>query len=166
MDGVGKIGNKTQSSYLIIFVKFNMNKFVLMVVLLIAGSVCAEEPAKDMTAATRMAPKLEVQMNCDECSGKYYAAESLIQIADAYNKYVEKHGGVISDKDEMVFKIGKYNARKTRLLGVFGGKDVISGVADYAGKTFKAENYYINAVLGIEDVAKSVGEDLAKQVLN
>lgn len=143
-----------------------MNKIVLVMSLLLIGNVHAEELPQVTAAGIKKVPQVEVKMACEECSAKEKAGESANQIIEAYKSYMENHGAVILSNEKIVFSVSEFNARKTRLFGMLGGKDVISGNAEYNGKILKAEDYMMNAVFGIEDVAKNVGESLAKQVLD
>ncbi|MFM9879895.1 MAG: hypothetical protein ACKVOO_05735, partial [Burkholderiaceae bacterium] len=72
-----------------------------------------------------------------------------------------KAGHKVSATKEANLVIKEYTARNDAarfLAGALAGKDEIKAVISYQGKTYAVEDYYRNAWLGIDVLAKKIGE--------
>jgi len=114
-----------------------------------------QQPA---AAAVAEVPILKVALDCGPCVVKP-AIPSLI--AGGYNEAVAKAGRKVSKEKEARLIVKEYVAREDGarfLAGAFAGKDEIKAVIVYQGKTYPVEDYYRNAWLGIDTLAKKIGE--------
>jgi len=114
-----------------------------------------QQPA---AAAVAEVPTLKVALDCGPCVVKP-AIPSLI--AGGYNEAVAKAGRKVSKEKEARLIVKEYVAREDGarfLAGAFAGKDEIKAVIVYQGKTYPVEDYYRNAWLGIDTLAKKIGE--------
>jgi hypothetical protein len=103
-------------------------------------------------------PTLKVALDCGTCEVK---ATIPSLVVEGYNQAAIKSGANVSAAKEATLTIKEYIARgdAARLLaGAFAGKDEIKAVITYQGKSFSVEDYYRNAWLGIDTLAKNIGE--------
>lgn len=123
---------------------------------------CASAPASHQqslngtAAASSSVPKLKVVNNC-ACS---VPQDIPGLIGAGYNIAAHNAGKPVNAEDEAVFSIIKFSKRDSaaRLLGgVFAGKDEITGVVSYKGRTFTVNEYYVNIIQTIDDAANKVG---------
>jgi hypothetical protein len=103
-------------------------------------------------------PTLRVVVDCGVCAVKPTIPSLIIE---GYNEAASKAGRKVSTTKEASLTIKEYTARSDAarfLAGAFAGKDEIKAVIAYQGKTYAVEDYYRNAWLGIETLAKKIGE--------
>jgi basic membrane lipoprotein Med (substrate-binding protein (PBP1-ABC) superfamily) len=115
----------------------------------------APQPA---TASTAELPTLKVTLDCGPCVVK---PSIPFLIASGYNEAAAKAGRKVTAAKEASLTVKSYVAREDAarfLAGAFAGKDEIKAVVTYQGKTYSVEDYYRNAWLGIETLAKKIGE--------
>ncbi|HEX5355814.1 MAG TPA: hypothetical protein VFW93_06335 [Aquabacterium sp.] len=121
-------------------------------------SGCASSPTSTNAAANTSGavPKLKVVNNCScqvpqEIPGLINAGYSIA----AHNA-----GKAINQDDEATFAITQFSQRSAagRLLaGAMAGKDEITGLVTYKGRTFTVNEYYLNIINTIDDAANKVG---------
>ena len=88
-------------------------------------------------------------------------------ILEGYKEAAAKSGAQVSTASEATVVIKEYSDRNDAarfLAGAFAGKDEIRTVVTHKGKTFMVEDYYRNAWLGIESLARKIGELVFAQV--
>jgi hypothetical protein len=103
-------------------------------------------------------PNLKVVVDCGPCIVKPSISTLIIE---GYNEAAGKEGRQVSVNKEANLTIKEYTARNDAarfLAGTFAGKDEIKAVIIYQGKTYAVEDYYRNAWLGIDTLAKKIGE--------
>lgn len=113
--------------------------------------------AQPITLLAEM-PALKVSVDCGACTVKP-SIPSLI--VEGYNEAASKAGRKVSATIEAKLTVKEYTARNDAarfLAGAFAGKDEIKVVIAYQGKTYAVEDYYRNAWLGIDTLAKKIGE--------
>lgn len=103
-------------------------------------------------------PTLKVTVDCGACTVKPTIPSLIVE---GYNEAAGKAGHKVSTTKEASLTIKEYTARNDAarfLAGAFAGKDEIKAVIAYQGKTYAVEDYYRNAWLGIDTLAKKIGE--------
>lgn len=103
-------------------------------------------------------PALKVSVGCGACEVKPNIPGLIIE---GYNEAASKAGRKVSTTNEATVTIKEYTVRGGAarfLAGALAGKDEIKAVIVYGGKTYAIEDYYRNAWLGIEALAKRIGE--------
>ncbi|TAK94485.1 MAG: hypothetical protein EPO09_09540 [Aquabacterium sp.] len=132
-------------------------------------SGCASNPYANAptTSASATVPKLKVVSDCrcnvpDRIPGL---------IAAGYAIAAHNAGKKISDDSEAVFTIVSFSERPTYAGLVIGGaltgtKDEIIGAVSYKGKVFRVDEYYVNMLHDIQDVASKVGTYAFNGLLN
>ena len=137
---------------------------VASVAIFVAGCASTTQPstsantaAQPSTAMTEV-PALKVSVDCGDCTVKPTIPGLIVE---GYNEAAKKAGRKVSTTAEAKLTIKEYKARGDAarfLAGIFAGKDEIKAVIAYEGKTYAVEDYYQNAWLGIETLAKKIGE--------
>ncbi|MDP3835056.1 MAG: hypothetical protein Q8Q82_13930 [Hydrogenophaga sp.] len=110
------------------------------------------------TAPMADVPALKVFVDCGACTLKPGIPGLIVE---GYNEAASKAGRKVSTTSEANLTIKEYTARGDAarfLAGAFAGKDEIKVVIAYQGKTYAVEDYYRNAWLGIDTLAKKIGE--------
>ncbi len=113
--------------------------------------------APQATALAEM-PSLKVTVDCGTCTVKPTIPGLIVE---GYNEAASKAGRKLSATSQATVAIREYAARGDAarfLVGAFAGKDEIKVVIAYEGKTYAVEDYYRNAWLGIDTLAKKIGE--------
>jgi hypothetical protein len=144
-----------------------MNHFGLVVVsvaILVSGCASTTQPntgtstVVQPTTALAEVPALKVSVDCGACTVKPTIPDLIVE---GYNEAANKAGRKISATAQAQLTIKEYTARNDAarfLAGAFAGKDEIKVTIAYQGKTYAVEDYYRNAWLGIETLAKKIGE--------
>ncbi len=147
-------------------IKSYLTHLVLLTnVALLAG--CATGPQPSPTsgqAPTAQVPNLKVAVDCGTCQVR---ASVPALIMEGYKEAAAKSGVQISTASEATVTIKEYADRNDAarfLAGAFAGKDEIRTVVTHNGKRFEVEDYYRNAWLGIESLAKKIGEMVFAQI--
>jgi hypothetical protein len=120
-----------------------------------AQALPREAPAR---AAAREVPKVRVVLDCGACEVKPGIAELIVE---GYEMAVSGAQAKIVAQREALVVIKEYSARDDAarfMLGAFAGKDEIKAAVAYQEKTFMVEDYYVNAWLGIDHLARKIGE--------
>lgn len=134
------------------------------VAMLVAGCASTTQSATypSVAAQTKASaaelPVLKVAVDCGACQVKPNIPSLIVE---GYNEAAGKAGRKVSASSEATVTIKEYVARGDAarfLAGAFAGKDEIKAVISYQGKTYAVEDYYRNAWLGIETLAKKIGE--------
>jgi hypothetical protein len=128
---------------------------------------CATSPQPSPTggkAPLAPVPSLKVAVDCGPCQVRPNVPAL---IAEGYREAAAKAGVQISTTSEATVTIKEYSDRNDAarfLAGAFAGKDEIRTVVTHNEKKFAVEDYYRNAWLGIESLAKKIGEMVFAQV--
>jgi hypothetical protein len=88
-------------------------------------------------------------------------------IVEGYRSAAAKSGAKLASGQEATVSIKEYAARDDGarfMMGAFAGKDEIKAAVSFQEKQFMVEDYYRNAWLGIEDLAKKIGEMIFERV--
>jgi hypothetical protein len=138
-----------------------------LVLLLVASAVIisgcatkAQTGAGPQSTAAPMAelPTLKVTLDCGPCVVKPTIPSLIV---GGYNEAAAKAGRKVTTAKEASLTVKGYLSREDAarfLAGAFAGKDEIKAVIAYQGKTYAVEDYYRNAWLGIDTLAKKIGE--------
>lgn len=143
-------------------------KFIHLVIIATALlTACATKPEGMATQATTIqVPSLKVALDCGVCQVRPTVPALIV---DGYNAAAIKAGAVISTTKVAIVTIKEYSDRNDAarfLVGIFAGKDEIKATVATGEKNFSVEDYYRNAWLGIESLAKSIGEKIFDQTKN
>src|SRR4051812_33901998 len=138
-------------------------KFVgLLAVAVLAG--CASTPpttgagTPGTQAAAPQVPTLAVSADCGACVVRP-TVPGLIQ--QGFRDAAAKAGVQVAPDKQTSLTIKDYADRNDAarfMVGIFAGKDAIQATVAADGKTFVVEDYYRNAWLGIEALARKIGE--------
>ena len=115
-------------------------------------------PGAPTAASTEEVPTLKVAVDCGACQVKPSIPALIVE---SYNAAAAKDGRKVSAAKEASLTIKEYTARGDAarfLAGAFAGKDEIKAAITYQDKTFSIEDYYRNAWLGIDALARNIGE--------
>lgn len=145
-------------------IKNHIGLFIASAAVMIAG--CASTTpgstspigAATTAAAVTEVPSLKVAVDCGKCEVKPTIPSLIVE---GYNEAAAKAGHKVSATKEANLVIKEYTARNDAarfLAGALAGKDEIKAVISYQGKTYAVEDYYRNAWLGIDVLAKKIGE--------
>jgi hypothetical protein len=88
-------------------------------------------------------------------------------IVEGYRNAAAKSGAKLALGQEATVSIKEYAGRDDGarfMIGAFAGKDEIKAAVSFREKQFMVEDYYRNAWLGIEDLAKKIGEMVFERV--
>jgi|SRR5713101_2892060 len=147
--------------------KLRKSAIMSCVVVALAVSGCATN-APDRSAGTqaplREVPSLKVVKDCGDCQIRATVPGLIVE---GYTGAAAKSGAKVASGQEATVSIREYAARDDGarfLAGAFAGKDEIKAVVTFQGKQFMVEDYYRNAWLGIEDLAKKIGEMVFERV--
>lgn len=115
-------------------------------------------------AQARDVPALKVVTDCGPCQVRPTVPGL---IAQGYaSAAAESNAKVLPDRIATV-SIKEYTARDDGarvLAGAFAGKDEIKAEVSFEGRQFMVEDYYRNAWLGIEALAKKIGAMVFEQM--
>jgi hypothetical protein len=144
-------------------IKNHLGLFLAACAVILSGCATTAQPGsapQPATAAASVAelPTLKVTLDCGPCVVKP-TIPSLI--AGGYNEAAAKAGRKVTKEKEASLTVKAYVAREDAarfMAGAFAGKDEIKAVIAYQGKTYSVEDYYRNAWLGIDTLAKKIGE--------
>ncbi len=138
--------------------------FIASAAVMLAGcattttGVTSQSGAATTTTAVIEVPSLKVAVDCGNCKVKSTVPSLIVQ---GYNEAATKAGHKVSATKEASLVIKEYSARTDDarfLAGAFAGKDEIKAVIFYQGNNYSVEDYYRNAWLGIDVLAKKIGE--------
>lgn len=119
---------------------------------------CASSPPSQIVAGSApQVPSLAVTSDCGACEVRA-SVPALIQ--QGYVDAAAKAGVQVAGDKQASLTIKEYADRNDLarfMAGVFAGKDEIKAVVKFGGRTFQVEDYYRNAWLGIEVLAKKIG---------
>jgi hypothetical protein len=141
--------------------------FVSCAVVSLAISGCATNAPDSSTstqAPLREVPSLKVITDCGACQVR---ASVPGLIVEGYGNAAAKSGAKLALGQEATVSIKEYAARDDGarfMIGAFAGKDEIKAAVSFREKQFMVEDYYRNAWLGIEDLAKKIGEMIFERV--
>lgn len=122
------------------------------------GQTTSSSAATPQTNPLGEVPTLKVIVDCGACTVKPTIPSLIVE---GYTEAAGKAGRKVSTTKEASLTIKEYTSRNDTarfLAGAFAGKDEIKAVIAYQGKTYAVEDYYRNAWLGIDTLAKNIGE--------
>jgi hypothetical protein len=143
------------------------NGLVLAAIACLAVWGCATQPPDSSTstqAPPREVPRIRVIADCGTCVVKPGVPELIVE---GYQAAAAGSGAKLMPGQEALVVIKEYAARDDTarfLAGAFAGKDEIKAAVAFQGKTFMVEDYYRNAWLGIDHLAKKIGEMVFERV--
>ena len=114
--------------------------------------------AAQPTAPMPDVPAIKVSVDCGACTVKPTIPALIVE---GYTEAARAAGRKVSATAEATLTIKEYTSRNDAarfFAGAFAGKDEIKVVIAYQGKTYAVEDYYRNAWLGIDTLAKKIGE--------
>lgn len=135
-------------------------------VVLLSG--CASSPptaGASSQGAAAQAPTLAVTSDCGACVVRP-TVPGLIQ--QGYRDAAAKAGVQLSADKQAALTIKDYADRNDAarfMVGIFAGKDAIKATVAAEDKTFVVEDYYRNAWLGIEALARKIGEMTFEEIM-
>jgi len=139
--------------------------FLAATVAALAGCATSPQPtATSGQAPLAQVPNLKVTVDCGTCQVRPNVPALILE---GYKEAAAKSGVQISTASEATVTIKEYSDRNDAarfLAGAFAGKDEIRTVVTHKEKRFAVEDYYRNAWLGIESLAKKIGEMVFAQM--
>lgn len=137
----------------------NLFRTLVSISLAIMLSACSTTSSQTTpNGAPLIVPSLQVKFDCGACKVKGNIASLIV---DGYNKAATDAGAKISSKAKAIMTVNEYVSRgdtERLLVGAFAGKDEIKASITYKGKRYFVEDYYRNAWLGVDVLAKKIGE--------
>jgi hypothetical protein len=109
-------------------------------------------------APLREVPSLKVVTECGSCKVRPSVPGLIVE---GYRNAAAKSGAKLVPGKEATLTIREYSARDDGarfVVGAFAGKDEIKATVNFQGKQFMVEDYYYTAWLGIEALARKIGE--------
>lgn len=109
-------------------------------------------------------PSIKIVIDCAPCQVRPSVSPLILE---GYREAATESGMQVSSTLEATVTIKQYSDRNDaarHLLGIFAGEDAIQANVTYQEKTFIVEDYYRNAWLGIESLAKKIGEMVFAQM--
>lgn len=113
----------------------------------------------------RQLPKIVVRWECGNCTVNEKVAPLL---ETAWAAGAAENGFTVSEAESADVVITSYRQRPPGLrvmFGVFAGKDQLGVRVSYRGKDFSVEDYYANAMRGMNGLCDSVGKESAKKMI-
>lgn len=129
---------------------------LLLPLILVTG--CATNTPAPASKPVAQVPTLTVKLDCGSCQVNPKVPSLLV---DGYNAAASQAGAVVVADKQATVTIKSYVARGDAarfLAGALAGKDEIQAEVAYQDKKFAVEDYYRNAWMGIEPLAKKIGE--------
>ena len=122
-----------------------------------------EQTARQGTAPSavpvpREVPALKVVADCGACQVKDTVPAL---IAEGYAAAAAEYGVKVTTEPGVTVAIREYAARDAAarfILGILAGRDVIKAAVTVKERSFVVEDYYQNAWLGIDELAKNIGQ--------
>lgn len=141
-------------------IKNHLGLLVVSVAAFVSGCASNSQtvPGTQPAATVTEVPTLKVAVDCGACEVKPTIPSLIVE---GYNEAAAKSGAKLSATKEADLSIKEYTARNDTarfLVGAFAGKDEIKAVITYQGKSYPVEDYYRNAWLGIDTLARKIGE--------
>lgn len=109
-------------------------------------------------------PGIKVAIDCGTCTVRPGVPALIVQ---GYRDAAAKAGAQVSATAEATVTIKDYTERNDTarfLVGAFAGKDEIVTEVTHKDKSFKVEDYYRNAWLGIDALASKIGAMVFTQI--
>lgn len=120
---------------------------------------------KKIQTTVQSIPSLTFKVDCGKCE---YKESGAALITEGYKDAANENHVAISSTEKAVVTITDYNARNSSArfwLGAMAGRDTIKTIVSYKNKSFKVEDFYANAVKGIDDLARNVGEKIFEEMI-
>jgi hypothetical protein len=122
------------------------------------------DSATSAQAPLRDVPSLKVETDCGPCEVR---ASIPGLIVEGYTSAAAESGAKPGSGEQVTVSIKEYSARDDvarHLLGVFAGKDEIKATVSFQGRQLIVADYYVNAWLGIEHLARQIGQMVFERV--
>ena len=129
---------------------------ILLPLALVMG--CATNNPAPASKPVAQVPTLTVKLDCGSCQVNPKVPSLLVE---GYTTAASQAGAVVVADRQATLTIKSYTARGDAarfLAGALAGKDEIQAEVAYQDQKFAVEDYYRNAWLGIEPLAKKIGE--------
>jgi hypothetical protein len=122
------------------------------------------QPAGQGKLSAKQVPRLAFYWKCGEC-----VKNELVPpiVARAYELEAIKNGYTVSDAEIANVSIVAFRQRHPAarvMFGMFAGKDTLSTKIFFRDKTFVAEDYMVNAMIGMNGISENVGRLTFKQL--
>lgn len=143
-----------------------MKKFISIAAIAVSlvGCGTTNQSAQPNSAKMAQTPNLKIVIDCGTCRVRENVSALIVE---GYREAAGKSGVSISSTSEATVTIQEYSDRNDAarvLAGAFAGKDEIRTVVTYQDRKFGVEDYYRNAWLGIESLAKKIGGMVFTQI--
>jgi len=115
-------------------------------------------------AVLREVPALKVLTECGVCRVR---ASVPARIAEGYASAAAERRAKVAPGEEVTVSILEYSERDDAarfFLGILSGKDEIKALVSFQGNRFIVEDYYVNAWLGIDQLATRIGELIFERI--
>ena len=116
------------------------------------------------SAALREVPGLKVLTECGVCRVR---ASVPARIAEGYASAAAERRAKVAAGEEVTVSILEYSERDDAarfFFGALSGKDEIKALVSFQGNRFIVEDYYMNAWLGIDQLATRIGEMIFERI--
>jgi hypothetical protein len=122
------------------------------------------QPAGQGKLSAKQVPRLAFYWKCGDC-----VKNELVPpiVAKAYELEAIKNGYTVSDAEIANVSIVAFRQRHPAarvMFGMFAGKDTLSTKIFFRDKTFVAEDYMVNAMIGMNGISENVGRLTFKQL--
>jgi len=125
--------------------------------IILANGCATNAPDASSKVPLREVPSLNVVMDCGSCQVRPNVPGLIVE---GYTSAAIKSGATVVAGQQATVIIKEYAARDDAarfLVGAFAGKDEIKADVTFESKHFMVEDYYRNAWLGIEALARKIG---------
>jgi hypothetical protein len=112
----------------------------------------------------REVPGLKVETDCGPCEVRSSIPGLIVE---GYTTAAAESGAKPASNEQVTVSIKEYSARDDvarHLVGIFAGKDEIKATINFQGRTFIVADYYVNAWVGIEHLAREIGRMVFERV--
>jgi hypothetical protein len=126
--------------------------------------VAPAQPAGQGALSAKQVPRLAFYWKCGDCVKNELVPP---MVAKAYELEAIKNGYTVSDAEIANVSIVAFrqrNAAARVMFGMFAGKDTLSTKIFFRDKTFVAEDYMVNAMVGMNGISENVGRLTFKQL--
>jgi hypothetical protein len=147
-----------------------MKRFTVVCFLLVltgcgtTSGVHEPDPSTSAQTPLRDVPSLKVETDCGGCEVR---ASVPALIVEGYTRAAAESGAKPASGEQVTVSIKEYSARDDvarHLVGIFAGKDEIKATVSFQGRQYIVADYYLNAWLGIEHLARRIGEMVFERV--
>lgn len=142
-----------------------VHAIAVLLAAVVSGCATTTSPSISSSGgAQKQVPALKISADCGVCQVRA-GIPSLIN--EGYASAASSAGAKVQTDSQADVTIVSYSDRNDAarmIAGVFAGKDEIKVSVKYAGTVFSVEDYYRNAWLGIDHLAKKIGEMIFEKI--